>query len=161
MNARIRPDIRVQDADFDLGEEVRRLVAGRSDIGAVVTFTGICRDEQGKIGGVDLEHYPAMAEREIGRVAHEACARWALSGLSVIHRFGRIGVGENIVMVAAASAHRQAAFEAAAFIMDYLKARAPFWKKEHPRSGKEGSWVGARDADAEAVRRWQDGKPMS
>jgi len=150
------PLIRVQSQDFDTRVEIDRLTGGRKDVGAVVTFTGLCRDEQGALSALELEHYPGMAEAEIGRIARQAMERWPLAGLTVIHRFGAIKPGENIVLLAAASAHRQAAFEAASFLMDYLKTGAPFWKREHRADGSEGEWVGAKAADDEAAARWQD-----
>ena len=121
----------MQEDDFDIAAEVAR--ARRrwaDDIGAVVTFTGICRDEDGRLDALELEHYPGMAEAEIGRIAAEAAERWPLHGITVVHGTGSIMPGENIVLVVTASAHRQAAFEAANFLMDFLKTRAPFWKKE-------------------------------
>ena len=127
--------MRIQADDFDAGAEIARLTAGRTDIGAVVTFSGLCRDEAGRLAALELEHYPGMAEAEIARIADEAVRRWPLTGLAAIHRYGRIAPGDNIVLVVAASAHRQAAFEAASFMMDYLKSRAPFWKKEHRADG--------------------------
>ena len=153
--ARIAPDIRIQSADFDVAAEIAALTKGRRDIGAVVTFTGLCRDEGGALSALELEHYPGMAEAEIRRIAEEALARWPLTGLTAIHRHGRIAPGENIVLVVAASAHRQAAFEAADFLMDFLKTRAPFWKKEHLASGEEGKWVDAKEADDDAAERWK------
>jgi molybdopterin synthase catalytic subunit len=149
------PIVRIQREDFDIQAEISRLTRGRADIGAVVTFTGLCRDEAGQLAALELEHYPGMAEAEISRIAAEAVARWPLQGLSAIHRFGRIAPGENIVLVVAASAHRQAAFEAANFMMDYLKSRAPFWKKEHRVDGSEGGWVEAKEADDAAAARWR------
>ena len=131
------------------------MTAGRRDIGAVVAFTGYCRDEGGTLAALELEHYPGMAEAEIGRIAGEAAERWPLLGLTAIHRYGRIAPGEPIVLVLAASAHRQAAFEAASFLMDYLKTRAPFWKKEHRADGTEGDWVAAKDEDDDAAARWR------
>ena len=124
--------IRIQQADFDVAQEIAALSKGRTDVGAVVTFSGICRgSENGEpIAALTLEHYPGMAEAEIGRHADEALSRWPLQGLTIIHRFGRIAPGENIVLVVTASSHRQAAFEAAEFLMDYLKTNAPFWKRE-------------------------------
>lgn len=130
------------------------MTEARRDIGAVVTFTGLCRDEQGTLAALELEHYPGMAEEEIWRVADDAQARWPLMGLTVIHRFGKIAPGGNIVLVIAASAHRHAAFEAASFLMDFLKTRAPFWKKEHLANGTSGAWVDAREADDLAAERW-------
>src|SRR6266576_999179 len=146
--------IRIQEADFDIGHEIAALTKGRTDIGAVVTFSGICRgSENGEpIAALTLEHYPGMAEAEIGRHADEALSRWPLQGLTVVHRVGRIAPGENIVLVLAASAHRQAAFEAAEFLMDYLKANAPFWKREESAAGT--NWVDAHHRDDAAAARW-------
>ncbi|MER8885679.1 molybdenum cofactor biosynthesis protein MoaE [Mesorhizobium sp. M0816] len=149
------PVVRIQAEDFDVAAEIARLTRGRNDIGAVVTFSGLCRDEQGRLSALELEHYPGMAEAEISRIAGEAIERWPLQGLTVIHRHGKIAPGENIVLVVAASAHRQAAFEAANFLMDYLKSRAPFWKKEHHSDGSEGGWVDAKEADDKAAGRWK------
>ena len=148
------PVIRVQREDFDAAAESARLTEGRTDVGAVVTFTGLCRDENGTLSALELEHYPGMAEAEIGRIARQAAERWPLTGLTVIHRHGKIAPGENIVLVAAASSHRQAAFEAADFLMDFLKTRAPFWKKEHRTDGSDGDWVEAKQADDAAAERW-------
>jgi molybdopterin synthase catalytic subunit len=146
--------IRIQQADFDVAQEIAALSKARTDIGAVVSFSGICRgSEQGEpIAALTLEHYPGMAEAEIGRHADEALSRWPLQGLTIIHRFGRIAPGENIVLVVTASSHRQAAFEAAEFLMDYLKTNAPFWKREESQKGT--SWVEARDHDDNAAARW-------
>ncbi|TIW95727.1 MAG: molybdenum cofactor biosynthesis protein MoaE, partial [Mesorhizobium sp.] len=144
-----------QAQDFDVAAEIARLTQGRADIGAVVTFSGLCRDEQGALSALELEHYPGMAEAEIARIAAEAIERWPLQGLTAIHRHGKIAPGDNIVLVVAASAHRQAAFEAANFLMDYLKSSAPFWKKEHRADGSEGGWVEAKEADARAAQRWK------
>ena len=153
--SRITPDIRIQSADFDVAAEIAKLTDGRSDTGAVVTFTGLCRDEGGTLSALELEHYPGMAEAEIARVAAEAEARWPITGLTAIHRFGKIAPGDDIVLVVAASAHRAAAFEAAEFLMDVLKTRAPFWKKEHRLDGTAGDWVEAKDADDAATVRWR------
>ena len=146
--------IRIQEADFDVAQEIAALSEGRTDIGAVVSFSGICRgSENGEpIAALTLEHYPGMAEAEIARHADEALSRWPLQGLTVIHRFGRIAPGENIVVVVTTSAHRQAAFEAAEFLMDYLKTNAPFWKREESEKGT--NWVAARDHDDDAAARW-------
>ncbi|CDX25074.1 Molybdenum cofactor biosynthesis protein E [Mesorhizobium sp. ORS 3359] len=149
------PAIRIQREDFDVDAEIFGLTKGRTDIGAVVTFSGLCRDEQGALSALELEHYPGMAEAEIGRIAAEAVERWPLQGLTVIHRHGKIMPGENIVLVVAASSHRQAAFEAANFLMDYLKSRAPFWKKEYLADGSEGGWLEAKEADDQAADRWK------
>lgn len=150
------PNIRVQRQPFDVGEEVRTLTEGRTDIGATVAFSGYCRDEGGTLAALELEHYPGMAQAELSRIAAQAAERWPLLGLSMVHRFGRLRPGEPIVLVIAGSAHRQAAFEAAAFLMDYLKTRAPFWKKEHRVDGSEGEWVAAKGSDDAAAGRWTD-----
>ncbi len=147
--------IRVQAEDFDAQAETARMTAGRGDIGALVSFTGLCRDEGGALEALELEHYPGMAEAEMARIAAEAMARFGLKGLTAIHRFGRIRVGEQIVLVIAAASHRQAAFDGANFMMDFLKTAAPFWKKEHRRDGTAGGWVEARDADNAARDKWQ------
>jgi molybdopterin synthase catalytic subunit len=146
--------IRLQHEDFDAAAEAGKLTRGRTDIGAVVTFVGICRDHEGGHGvsALTLEHYPGMAEEEIARHVAEAEARWPLLGVTVIHRYGRMTPGDNIVLVVAASAHRQAAFEAASFLMDYLKTRAPFWKLEERPDGKD--WVAAKESDDDAAARW-------
>lgn len=149
------PTIRIQREDFDLAAEIATLSAGRRDIGAVVSFTGLCRDEGGTLAALELEHYPGMAETEIARVAEQATARWPLLGLLAIHRYGRVAPGEQIVLVIATSAHRRAAFEAADFMMDYLKTRAPFWKREHLADGTTGGWVEAKEEDDDAARRWE------
>ncbi|MBZ9814816.1 molybdenum cofactor biosynthesis protein MoaE [Mesorhizobium sp. CA7] len=155
MAGAVVPGIRIQREDIDVAAEIADLTKGRTDIGAVVTFSGLCRDEQGALSALELEHYPGMAEAEIGRIAAEAAGRWPLQGLTVIHRHGKIAPGENIVLVVAASPHRQAAFEAANFLMDYLKSRAPFWKKEYRADGSEGGWVEAKEADDQAAERWK------
>jgi molybdopterin synthase catalytic subunit len=149
----------VQRESFDLAEESRRLTDGRTDVGAVVAFCGLCRDEGGALAALELEHYAGMAEEEIARIAGEAMLRWPLLGLTIIHRHGRILPGEPIVLVAAASAHRHPAFEAASFLMDFLKTRAPFWKKEHHANGASGDWVAAKDADDDATRAWGTRRP--
>jgi molybdopterin synthase catalytic subunit len=146
--------IRIQQADFDIAREISDLTKGRTEIGAVVSFSGICRgSEAGEpIAALTLEHYPEMAEAEIARHAETAMSRWPLTGLTVIHRVGRITPGENIVLVLTASQHRQAAFAAAEFLMDYLKANAPFWKREEGAGGT--GWVEARSHDDDAASRW-------
>ncbi len=155
MTVHVRPTVRIQSEDFDAGTEIAQLTARRRDIGAVVTFTGLCRDEGGQLAALEIEHYPGMAEAEISRICDEALKRWPLTGLTAIHRYGKIEPGQNIVLVVAASAHRQAAFEAASFLMDYLKSRAPFWKKEHRSDGTAGDWVEAKADDEKAAARWQ------
>jgi molybdopterin synthase catalytic subunit len=148
--------VRVQREDFDVGAEVRRLTAGRIDIGAIVTFTGTVRsaNEGAAIAGMTLEHYPGMTEAELERVEAEAHARWPLQASLIVHRVGALKPGDNIVLAVTASAHRQAAFAAAEFLMDYLKTRAPFWKKELGADGRE-RWVDAREADEAAAERWR------
>ena len=149
------PTVRVQSQDFDAAAESAKITHGRHDIGAVVTFTGLCRDEGGTLAALELEHYPGMAEEEIGRVVDQAVTRWPLQGVTVIHRFGKIAPGAQIVLVVTASSHRIAACEAASFLMDYLKTRAPFWKKEHRKDGSQGDWVAAKDEDDAAMERWE------
>jgi molybdopterin synthase catalytic subunit len=146
--------IRVQREDFDVGSELAALTRGRTDIGAVTSFVGLVRDMAGdaKIGGMTLEHYPGMTEKELARVEAEACARWPLSASLIVHRFGRLEPGDRIVLCAAASPHREAAFEACHFLIDWLKTRAPFWKLEDTGAGPQ--WVAAKDADDEAAARW-------
>jgi molybdopterin synthase catalytic subunit len=146
--------VRLQTERFDAAAEAAKLTRGRTDIGAVVTFTGICRgEENGKpIAALTLEHYPGMAEGEIARHVAEAQARWPLLGVTVIHRYGRIPAGEDIVFVATASSHREAAFAAAEFLMDYLKTQAPFWKQVETAGNT--TWVEARSADDRAAARW-------
>jgi molybdopterin synthase catalytic subunit len=150
--------IRLQTADFDAAMESARLTRGRTDIGAVVTFTGICRGD-GAIAAMTLEHYPGMAEAEIARHVAEAQARWPLTGVTVIHRHGRLVPGDNIVLVATAASHRGDAFAAAEFLMDYLKTRAPFWKKEECADGT--AWVDAKSADDSVADRWTDRRPAA
>ncbi len=156
----MKATIRLQCEPFDVAAEAEKLTRGRTDVGAVVTFTGICRaNENGApIAALTLEHYPAMAEAEIARHVEEAQARWPLLGATVIHRHGRLQPGEVIVLVATASSHRQAAFAAAEFLMDYLKTRAPFWKQVEPQRGT-ASWVEAKSADDDAAERWQRPSP--
>lgn len=150
------PTVRVQAGDFDPAHEETLLTQGRRDVGAVVTFTGLCRDEDGSLAALELEHYPGMAEEEMSRVAREALSRWPLVGLTVIHRHGVIRPGERIVLVVAAARHRGEAFAAAEFMMDYLKTRAPFWKKERRTDGAEGGWVAAKSEDDAAAARWSE-----
>ena len=149
-----RYQVRLQREDFEAAAEAAALSLGRSDIGAVVTFTGICRgaEDGAPIAALTLEHYPGMAEAEIARHVEAANARWHLLGVTVIHRFGRIAPGENIVLVVTAAAHRQDAFAAAEFLMDYLKTRAPFWKQVESATSK--TWVEAKSVDDAAAERW-------
>jgi molybdopterin synthase catalytic subunit len=148
------PTVRIQREDFDPAAELDALTAGRPDVGAVASFVGLCRDEGGRLSALELEHYPGMAEAELSRVAAEAASRWPLLGLTAVHRFGLIRPGERIVLVAAASSHREAAFGAAEFLMDFLKTRAPFWKREHLATGELGTWVEANVSDDAAAARW-------
>ena len=151
--------IRLQREPFDAANEIAALTRGRADIGAVVTFTGICRAEENgePIAALNLEHYPDMAEAEIGRHIEAARQRWPLLGVTVIHRYGRIAAGEGIVLVVTASSHREAAFAAAEFLMDYLKTRAPFWKQIEKPGGKTSHkiWVEAKASDDTATERWK------
>ncbi len=146
--------VRLAATPFDAAREEALLLDGRSDIGALVAFTGLCRDEAGRLAALELEHYPSMAEREIGEIAAQALARWPLQGLTVIHRYGLIRPGEKIVLVLADARHRAEAFAAAEFLMDYLKTRAPFWKREHLVDGGAGGWVEAKASDDDAAARW-------
>lgn len=148
--------VRVQREDFDIGAEVAKITAGRSDVGAVVTFTGVVREDvaDGAITGMTLEHYPGMTEKELEAVEAEANLRWPLQATLIIHRHGELKPGDNIVLVIAASVHREAAFAGAEYLMDFLKTRAPFWKKE-ARAGRGDHWVGARDSDETATERWR------
>ncbi len=147
--------VRVQTEDFDISREIASLTAGRTDIGAVVTFTGLVRALSGstQLSAMTLEHYPGMTEAELARVEAEARDRWPLQASLIIHRVGALEPGANVVLVIAASAHRHAAFEAAEFLMDYLKTRAPFWKKELSTDG-HGTWVDARESDDAALKKW-------
>ncbi|MEO0798410.1 MAG: molybdopterin synthase catalytic subunit MoaE [Pseudomonadota bacterium] len=148
--------VRVQTGDFDVSAEIATVASGRTDIGAVVTFTGTVRGEAGgrTLTSMTLEHYPGMTEAELRRVEAEARERWSLQATTIVHRVGELKPGDNIVLVVTASPHRNAAFEAAEFLMDFLKTRAPFWKKETGTDGK-GLWVDARESDDKAAARWQ------
>mgnify|MGYP000532340633 FL=1 len=149
--------VSVQEADFDVGAETAALSAGRLDVGAVATFVGLVRADKlsgagSEVSAMTLEHYPGMTEKSLEAIVAEAGGRWQLQGVRVIHRFGRLLPGERIVFVGVTSAHRGDAFAACEFIMDYLKTRAPFWKKEDTPEG--GRWVDAREADDSAAARW-------
>jgi molybdopterin synthase catalytic subunit len=151
--------VSVQEADFDVGAETAALSAGRLDVGAVATFVGLVRADKligagSEVSAMTLEHYPGMTEKSLEAILAEAGGRWQLQGVRVIHRFGRLLPGDRIVFVGVASAHRGDAFAACEFIMDYLKTRAPFWKKEDTPDG--GHWVDAREADDSAAARWAD-----
>ena len=149
--------IRVQAEDFDTAAELARLTAGRRDIGGIVTFTGVVRDFAGEdaIEAMTLEHYPGMTERQLGDIEAEANRRWPLQASLIVHRYGRLEPGERIVLVITAAAHRQAAFEAAEFLVDWLKTKAPFWKLESTPEGER--WVQAQGSDAAAAARWAKG----
>jgi molybdopterin synthase catalytic subunit len=142
--------IRIQEEDFDIGAEIAKL--GTDGTGAVATFTGVVRPDDG-LDALTLEHYPQMTEREIARIAQEAQTRWPLLGITIIHRVGRLTPGEKIVFVAVAASHRGAAFQACEFLMDYLKTKAPFWKQEE--RGAASTWVEARHTDEQAAGRWR------
>lgn len=154
----VASSIAIQAGRIDIAAEIAALERQASlsgAMGGLVTFAGYCRDEGGRLKALELEHYPGMAERELERVGREAAARWPLLACRAVHRYGLIAPGEEIVLVACACAHRHAAFEAAAFFMDYLKTRAPFWKREHLADGTIGAWVEAKDSDAAAAERWR------
>jgi molybdopterin synthase catalytic subunit len=148
--------IRVEQAPFDAARETARLTEGRTDIGALVTFIGLCRDEGGDLTALEIEHYPGMAEEEIGRLAAQALARWPLKGVLIVHRYGRIAPGEPIVLVATSSKHRSDAFAAASFLMDFMKTGAPFWKKQRLAAGSaDAGWVAAKPQDEDAAAKWR------
>ena len=154
--------IRVQEQDFDLGDEYARFIKDQKETGAVVTFTGLVRDFQkkgqiDKVQAITLEHYAGMTEKELGRIRDEAHRRWDLTDSLIIHRFGRLEPGDQIVLVMTGSAHRRDAFEAAEFLMDYLKTRAPFWKKEETSEGT--GWVDSKNSDDIAAQRWKEKLP--
>ena len=150
-----QPTIRAQREDFDAAAEAEALRQGRTDIGALVTFVGLCRDEGGTLAALEIEHYGAMAIGEIERVAAEAFGRWPLQGATIVHRYGVIEAGGRIVFVAVAAAHRGEAFAAANFLMDYLKTRAPFWKRAHLVGGALGDWIEPKSTDNDAAARWR------
>ncbi|MFZ1106932.1 MAG: molybdenum cofactor biosynthesis protein MoaE [Rhodomicrobium sp.] len=145
--------IRVQEQDFDIGAEIAALRKGRTDVGAIASFIGTVRGEGGGLAAMTLEHYPGMTENELERIEAEARSRWPLLDCLIVHRAGRLLPGDNIVLAVTLSAHRRAAFEAVEFLMDYLKARAPFWKSEE--SGAHRSWVAARESDDADAARWK------
>jgi molybdopterin synthase catalytic subunit len=147
--------VRVQTESFDVAAEAARLTQGRTDIGALVSFTGLCRDEGGDLAALEIEHYPAMAEAEITRIAREASSRWPLEGALAVHRYGLILPGEPIVLVVTASQHRGEAFAAASYLMDYLKTEAPFWKKRHLASKGGSDWIEATAQDHAAAQKWR------
>ena len=142
----------VQSAAFDLGAESNAFLATAAPAGAIVTFTGVVRDNKGTLQAMQIEHYPGMTERAIAAMMDQAASRWSLSDALVIHRYGTLAAGEPIMMVACAALHRAEAFAAAEFLMDYLKSRAPFWKKEIAANG--AAWVAAKDSDEDALKRW-------
>jgi len=148
-------EARVQREDFDAAAEARALGAGRLDVGALVSFVGLCRDEGGRLAALEIEHYPGMAEAEIARVVAAAEARWPLLGVTAIHRYGTLAPGAQIVLVAVAAAHRREAFAAAEMLMDYLKTQAPFWKRVRRADGVLEAWVEAQSGDDRAAARWR------
>ena len=143
---------RVQSAPFDMGAEVQAFTRTASGAGAIVTFSGLVRDEGGTLTAMDIEHYPGMTEKALEAIRQEAMTRWSLTDALIIHRYGPLKPGEQIMMVATASRHRADAFQAAEFLMDYLKSRAPFWKKEKGADGED--WVEAKETDEDALKRW-------
>jgi molybdopterin synthase catalytic subunit len=147
--------IRVQAQDFDVGAELAALTKGRTDIGGLASFVGLVREssEAGALSTMTLEHYPGMTEKRLAEIEAEAGKRWPLSASLIIHRYGRLSPGDRIVLVATASAHRQAALESCQFLIDWLKTKAPFWKLEETQAGSQ--WVAARDADEQAAERWR------
>lgn len=149
--------ISIQEEQFDTQAETELLTRQSGNVGALVSFSGICRADN-TLNALELEHYPGMAEAQIREIVDEACLKWPILGVLVIHRVGKIAVGEAIVLVAVTSAHRHAAFDGANYIMDFLKSRAPFWKKEHLATGSEGSWIDAKESDEEALSRWEPEK---
>lgn len=152
--------IRVQREDFDTGAEINALSRGNSAIGGICSFVGLVRDFQHskeddtRVAAMTLEHYPGMTEKKLAEIESIARERWPLEDVLIIHRYGRLEPGDNIVLVVTASAHRQAAFESAEFLMDFLKTKAPFWKLEEDDSG-DGQWVDAREADDDAAAKWE------
>jgi molybdopterin synthase catalytic subunit len=144
--------VQVQSAPFDPGAEVSAFTKAVHGAGAVVSFTGLVRDDGGKLSAMEIEHYPGMTDKAITGILDQAITRWSLADALVIHRYGKLTPGEAIMMVATAAAHRGDAFAAAEFLMDYLKSRAPFWKKENRTEGD--TWVAAKDADEDALKRW-------
>jgi molybdopterin synthase catalytic subunit len=147
--------VRVQKESFEFADEAARLTQGCTNIGALVSFTGLCRDERGALAALEIEHYPGMAEAEIHRAALDAASRWPLEGILAVHRYGLIRPGQGIVLVITASQHRGEAFAAASFLMDYLKTEAPFWKKRHLAGKGAGDWVEAKVQDYAAAQKWR------
>lgn len=147
-------EVRVQSEPFDLGAEANAFVARHPGAGAVVTFTGLVRDIAGGLTSLDIEHYPGMTETALESMRQQALARFSLSGAFILHRFGLLGPDQPIMMVATAARHRAEAFQGAEFLMDFLKSRAPFWKRETSGTG-EATWVAARDSDETALARWR------
>lgn len=149
-------DVAIQAEPLEIERLTDSLKSADANIGALTTFIGVCRDEGGRLSALELEHYPGMAEDELNRIGAIAAERWPLLGIKVVHRYGKIRPGEDIVFVGTASTHRRAAFEAAEFLMDFLKTRAPFWKREILIDGAIGPWVEAKDEDDAALERWKD-----
>jgi molybdopterin synthase catalytic subunit len=148
--------VRVQREDFDAAAEMRALSGGRRDVGAIASFVGLCRDEGGRLSALEIEHYPGMAEAELAAVVAEAEARWPLIGVTVIHRYGAILPGEQIVYVGVAAVHRAEALAAVEMLMDFLKTRAPFWKRARRADGAPEDWIEAKASDAAQAARWRE-----
>jgi molybdopterin synthase catalytic subunit len=157
MTLLLRTRIAVAAAPIDVLAEIAELRRGIPDAGALVSFVGTCRSEGGRLAGLELEHYPGMAEAEFERIVREAAERWPIVAMAIVHRTGRVLAGEDIVVVAALSEHRIAAFGAAEFAMDFLKTSAPFWKKEIAADGSAAGWVAAKASDDDAAGRWRAG----
>lgn len=157
-NQDARIHISIQNKNFDINNEIADLTQYNKNIGAIISFVGLCRDEAGTLKALELEHYPAMAEKQIKKIVQQALQQWPLEAITIIHRYGLIPAGDNIVLVITASQHRLASFQSAHFIMDYLKTDAPFWKKEHLKNDPISNWVAAKEADQITRDNWQNNK---
>ncbi|MEN3931241.1 molybdenum cofactor biosynthesis protein MoaE [Microvirga sp. W0021] len=153
--------VSVQKEPFNTADETGILMSDQPDIGAIITFTGKCRSEGGRLSALEIEHYPGMAEKAIRSIVAKVTERWELIGVTIIHRFGLIAAGDDIVLVITAAKHRKEAFEAASFLMDYLKTQAPFWKREHLSDGQVGEWVSAKTSDQGALQQWENIQPFA
>lgn len=155
ISPHVKINVKIQTDDFDLNIEIEKLKYHNKNIGAIVSFVGLCRDESDTLSALEIEHYLGMAERQIKNISSDAIHKFSLFGITAIHRFGKIKTGENIVLVIASAPHRQAAFDGANYVIDFLKTSAPFWKKEHFKDGASGKWVDAKDADNTAIDKWK------